>query len=55
MQVILLSKTGDTGNLKIKKVDEPKLKKGEVLVRHTAIGVNFFDIAFRRGQYKLQE
>lgn len=55
MQAILLSKTGDTGGLKIKKVDEPVAKKGEVVVKHTAIGVNFFDIAFRRGQYKLSE
>ncbi len=55
MQAILLGKTGDAGCLKIKKIEEPVAKKGEVVVKHTAIGVNFFDVAFRRGQYKLPE
>jgi NADPH:quinone reductase len=53
MQAIVLEKTGDAGHLKIKKIEEPKPKKNEVLVKHTAIGVNFFDICFRRGQFKL--
>ena len=53
MQAIILSKAGEAGNLKIKKVDEPQAKKNEVIVKHTAIGVNFFDVAFRKGQYKL--
>lgn len=56
MQAIILAKTGDAGSLKVKKVDDPaKPQKNEVLIRHTAIGVNFFDIAFRRGQYKLEK
>lgn len=54
MQAIILSKVGDADHLKIKKVDEPKAQKNEVVVRHTAIGVNFFDVAFRKGQYKLE-
>ncbi len=53
MQAILLRKIGDAGNLKIEKVEAPKPKKDEVLIRHSAIGVNFFDVAFRKGQYKL--
>ncbi|NBV06206.1 MAG: quinone oxidoreductase [Proteobacteria bacterium] len=55
MQAIILSKTGDVSNLKIKKIDDPKPQKNEVIVRHTTIGVNFFDVAFRRGQYKLEK
>ena len=53
MQAIVVHKTGDHGVLKIEKLDDPKPKKNEVVVRHTAIGVNFFDICFRRGQYKI--
>ncbi len=53
MQAIVLQKAGEAGNLKIEKIEDPKPKKDEVLVKHTAIGVNFFDICFRRGQYKL--
>lgn len=52
MQAIVITKTGDSSVLKIKEVEDPKAQKNEVLIRHTAIGVNFFDVAFRRGQYK---
>jgi len=55
MQAIVINKTGDHSVLKIKEVEDPKVQKNEVLIRHTAIGVNFFDVAFRRGQYKLPE
>lgn len=55
MQAIILSKVGDAGHLKLKKVDEPIAQKNEVVIKHTAIGVNFFDVAFRRGQYKLEK
>lgn len=55
MQAIVLHKVGDASHLKLENVDDPKHKKDEVLVRHSAIGVNFFDVAFRRGQYKLQQ
>lgn len=51
MQAIILQKNGDVSNLKMMKVEDPKIKKDEVLVRNNAIGVNFFDICFRRGQY----
>ncbi len=53
MQAIVLHKIGDAGHLKIEKVEDLKPKKEEVLIKHTAIGVNFFDICFRRGQYKI--
>jgi NADPH2:quinone reductase len=54
MQAIILNKAGD--NLKIEKVEDPKpTKSGEVLIKQTAIGVNFFDICFRRGQYKISK
>lgn len=55
MQAIVLHKAGDAGNFKIEKVEDPKPKKDEVLVKHTAIGVNFFDVCFRRGQYSLSQ
>jgi len=55
MQAIILHKTGDAGHLKIEKAEDPKPKKEEVVIRHTAIGVNFFDVAFRRGQYQLAQ
>ena len=52
MQAIVINKTGGAGVLKFTKLPDPKPKKDEVVVRNTAIGVNFFDISFRRGQYK---
>ena len=55
MQAIIINKTGDSSVLKIKEVEDPKPQKNEILIRHTAIGVNFFDVAFRRGQYKLPQ
>lgn len=55
MQAIILQKTGDVSNLKLTKIDDPKAQKNEVVVKHSAIGVNFFDVAFRRGQYKLEK
>ncbi len=55
MQAIIITKAGDAGVLKFKEVDEPKIKKDEILIKQTAIGVNFFDICFRRGQYKINE
>lgn len=55
MQAIVLNKAGDASNFKIEKVADPKLKKGEVLIKQTAIGVNFFDVCFRRDQYKINK
>ncbi|MBU6140883.1 MAG: quinone oxidoreductase [Proteobacteria bacterium] len=53
MQAIVLNSAG--GSLKIEKLEDPKPKKGEVLIRQTAIGVNFFDICFLRNQYHLSK
>ncbi len=53
MQAIILEKPGNSGSLKLKTVDDPKPKKNEVVVKNKAIGVNFFDVCFRRGQYQV--
>ncbi len=54
MQAIVLNKTGDVKQLKLdKKYPDPKPKKNEVVIKHTAVGVNFFDVAFRSGLYTL--
>lgn len=54
MQAFVLNKVGDVGHLKLdKKFEDPKPKKNEVVIKHSAIGVNFFDVAFRKGQYAL--
>jgi NADPH2:quinone reductase len=53
MQAFLLKKQGVVSNLELKKIDDPMPQKDEVLIRHTAIGINHFDICFRNGAYKL--
>jgi NADPH2:quinone reductase len=56
MQAIVLNKIGDASHLKLdKKFADPKPKSNEVVIKHSAIGVNFFDVAFRKGQYKLSK
>jgi NADPH:quinone reductase len=55
MQAFILNQTGGCDVLKLTKTENPKPKQGEVVVKHTAIGVNFFDICFRRGQYKISK
>ncbi len=55
MQAIILTKTGDASVLKIKEVEDPKPKTGQILIKNKAIGINFFDICYRKGQYKLPE
>jgi NADPH:quinone reductase len=55
MQAIVLHKIGGPENLKIENVEDPKPKKDEVIVQNKAIGINFFDHAFRTGQYKLNK
>src|SRR3989338_4464637 len=55
MQAIVLHKVGDADNLKIEKDEDPKPKKDEILIKHTAIGVNFFDVCFRKGQYAISK
>jgi NADPH2:quinone reductase len=53
MQAIVLKSPG--GSFKIKKVEDQKPKKDEVLIKQTAIGINFYDVCFRRGQFKLSK
>lgn len=53
MQAIVLDKAG--GHLKIEKLEDPKPKSDEVLIKQTAIGVNFFDVSFRRNQYQISK
>ena len=55
MQAILLHKIGGPENLKIENVEDPKPNKDEVIVQNKAIGINFFDHAFRSGQYKINK
>ncbi len=53
MQAVLVNKYCKAKDLKPIKVDSPKIRANEVLIRHSAIGVNFFDICFRKGQYTI--
>ena len=56
MQAIVLGKPGDASHLKLdKKYPDPKPKKQEVVIKHKAVGINYFDVAFRKGQYKLPQ
>jgi NADPH2:quinone reductase len=51
MKAFLLNKPG--GKLELKEVVDPKPRRGEVLVRHTFIGINHFDVCFKSGFYNL--
>ncbi|MGB0572369.1 MAG: quinone oxidoreductase family protein [Alphaproteobacteria bacterium] len=51
---IQIAKTGGPSVMKWKTIDLPKPEKGEVTVRHTAIGFNFIDINHRTGRYPLE-
>src|SRR5680860_1819988 len=42
---------GDSKVFKKENIEVPKPGKGEVLLRHTAIGVNFLDVYQRSGVY----
>jgi NADPH2:quinone reductase len=53
MQAIILQKIGGPENLKIQEVPDPKPKKNEVVVKHQSVGVNFFDVGYRNGHYKM--
>jgi NADPH2:quinone reductase len=55
MKSVLVKKYGDPSVMKLEEVEIPKIQKDEVLVKNSAIGVNFFDILFRRGQFILSE
>ena len=50
---IRIHKTGPASVLKWQKVDVEKPKKGEVLIRNTAVGLNFIDTYHRKGLYPI--
>ncbi len=53
MKAIRIEQTGDASALKFVDIDTPQPGKGEVRVKHHAIGVNFIDTYHRSGLYKL--
>lgn len=50
-EVIVFDRAGEADVLRVTEVDLPPPGPGEVVLRHTAIGVNFVDIYHRRGLY----
>ncbi|THD74285.1 MAG: quinone oxidoreductase [Phenylobacterium sp.] len=54
MRAIRFDQTGGPEVLKLVEVETPAPKPGQVLVRHTAIGVNFIDTYHRTGLYPLK-
>lgn len=54
-KAIIIEKPGGVENFKVKNVTLGDPEQGEVLIRHTAIGVNFIDIYHRLGIYPLPE
>ena len=54
MKAIRIEKTGGPEVLHIVDIPKPEPKPGEVLVRHTAIGVNFIDTYHRTGLYPIR-
>jgi NADPH:quinone reductase len=53
MKAIRIAKTGGPEVLILDNIELPEPARGEVRVRHTAIGVNFIDTYHRSGLYKL--
>lgn len=51
MKVVRMSKTGGPEVMELIEVDLPPPGKGEIQVRHTAIGLNFIDTYHRSGLY----
>ncbi|MEZ5500870.1 MAG: quinone oxidoreductase [Steroidobacteraceae bacterium] len=52
-RAVVLRATGAASQLAIDCIDLPAPQRGEVRIRHTAIGLNFIDIYQRRGLYPL--
>ena len=52
MKLILISKTGGAGEMRIAEVPMPTPGPGQALVKVAASGVNFIDVYFRMGLYK---
>jgi NADPH2:quinone reductase len=53
VKAVRIHETGGPEVLTVDEIDVPAPGKGEVLIRHTAIGVNFIDTYHRTGAYKL--
>lgn len=52
-KAIVIRKQGGPEVLKIEEIPEPRRPgPGQVLIRHTAIGINYIDIYYRNGVYK---
>lgn len=49
---IMLDEPGGPDVLKWRPIDDPVAGEGDLVVRHTAIGLNFIDTYFRTGGYK---
>jgi len=54
VNALTLSTFGSSDVLEYRKVDDPVLKQGEVLVQTKAIGLNFADLMRRKGTYPLR-
>ena len=52
MQAIVLNEFGGPGVLHVSQIARPAPGPGEILLRHTAIGVNFHDCYVRSGLYR---
>ena len=52
MLAVRVHQTGGPDVLRVEDVPPPSPGRGEVLVRHTALGLNFIDTYFRTGLYK---
>jgi NADPH2:quinone reductase len=55
MKAYILHKSGSVSNLKLENLEDPDPRSNEVVIKHTAIGVNFFDVSIRRGDYKIDK
>lgn len=54
-QAVMMHRTGDAGVLQLETVPDPVISAGEVLIRHSAVGINFLDILQRRGDSPLPQ
>ncbi|MFT5702917.1 MAG: NADPH2:quinone reductase [Rickettsiales bacterium] len=55
MRAFIVSKTGNHDVLELKNIKEPRPLSNQVLIRHTAIGINHFDVLFRNGTFALSK
>ena len=55
MKAYILHKSGPVANLKLENIEDPDPRSDEVVIRHTAIGINFFDVSLRKGDYKIDK